>query len=68
MRTAPSPMLLAQRDSLALPTLGRGLVCPSAHALEKRGQRDREEGNGWDWQVALQRLTASRQQPWVMLA
>lgn len=35
---------------------------------EVRGQRDREEGNGWGWQVALKRLTASRQQPWVMLA
>lgn len=44
MGTAPSPVLLAQGDSLALPTLGRGLVCPSAHALEKRGQRSEVRG------------------------
>lgn len=48
MGTAPSPVLLAQGDSLALPTLGRGLVCPSAHALEKRGQRSEgQRGRQW---------------------
>lgn len=47
---APSPVLPAQGDSLALPSLGRGLVCPSAHGLEKRGEGQREERQrGGQW-------------------